>query len=751
MIKLEKSDRWTMTIGAFCTFIMANVLMSGFSAIFMPNTKYPYSYSRDGLPTLALAKRLGEGWVYQNPRSGYPFGSNNLDYPIPDVGSLSVLKILVTLFRSPVAAVNIYFLLGFSLTFIASYAVLRKFDVNRLLSVVASTLFVFLPFHFLRLSHLFYTWYFVVPIYFLLAYRIYLGVGLVSQARLKSIEWVWLILLSLGVSSFGVYYTMFGMLTILVAGIIRSVEYRQISGFLNAIRISMMFFVSLVIFVIPNLVHQHLNGRNLDAAVRGPEGGEIYALKLTQLLLPKPDHIISFLGNITQQYNARFPLVNENSKVTLSLIGSLGFVFLLVRSIFRSGGSKKHSQIDLLAPVVIVLFLFGTIGGFGSLSTTIFLSYIRAWNRISIFIAFGSIAASVLVVQLLLNRFCSPARLRALMPLVASFLLVVGIVDQTSPPCLECQSDIGFAYEGDHAFVGELERILPQNSAVYQLPYMPYPEVPPLQNLETYAHLFGFIHSSHLRWSYGGMKGREGDLFFRELSKEDIVNQIKFVRNLGFEAVYINGRGYSDSGVEIMTQVTQILGKPILTHEDGRSAVYQISNASPVDLLRKSPQEIMDIANFVVDRFGVRYEASLAEGIDFSRATLPSFVKELIGLSGPEPWGRWSDANVGSSVEIVFKRNLPDRFTLEIDGGVFGPNIGAEMKVVLGSMTKVLRNHLPKLTVRLAVDLEGEKVSSIRIIPSQPVSPMELGVNSDTRKIAIGLSRLRIIEEFIDN
>ena len=47
-----------------------------------------------------VIRRISEGWVFDNYRQGYPFGSNILDYPLPDVGSHVILKIFALHWQS---------------------------------------------------------------------------------------------------------------------------------------------------------------------------------------------------------------------------------------------------------------------------------------------------------------------------------------------------------------------------------------------------------------------------------------------------------------------------------------------------------------------------------------------------------------------------------------------------------------------------------------------------------------------------
>ena len=105
-----------------------------------------------------------------------------------------------------------------------------------------------------------------------------------------------------------------------------------------------------------------------------------------------------------------------------------------------------------------------------------------------------------------------------------------------------------------------------------------------------------------------------------------------------------------------------------------------------------------------------------------------------------------SDAYVSSSIRFEFFEPLPDRFTLELEANAFGPNIGRDLKVNIGSRT--YDAHIPEgnFSVALDVDLGEEKANIIEFIPPAPTSPKELGLSEDGRKLGIGFIRMRIIE-----
>ena len=105
---------------AILTFVAASVLMTGWPAGLGPNLSYPYSYTGDMLSASWVIQNLIEGnWTFHTDRSGYPFGSDLLDYPMSDSGSFAILRILGWLTGSYWATLNLYFLLGAPAAFLA--------------------------------------------------------------------------------------------------------------------------------------------------------------------------------------------------------------------------------------------------------------------------------------------------------------------------------------------------------------------------------------------------------------------------------------------------------------------------------------------------------------------------------------------------------------------------------------------------------------------------------------------------------
>ena len=143
-----------------------------------------------------------------------------------------------------------------------------------------------------------------------------------------------------------------------------------------------------------------------------------------------------------------------------------------------------------------------------------------------------------------------------------------------------------------------------------------------------------------------------------------------------------------------------------------------------------------------------RYDATLAQGIDFKTGGYPDFLDEVTGMSGREDWGRWTEAAYGAAATFRFKQPLPKKFTLEITGRAFGPNEDQPVRVRVGSIEKtfVMPGSAPVPSTYTLLFESTNGADTIEIVPPKPTCPSELKVSHDTRKLGLGLYSLKILE-----
>ncbi|MFA5960789.1 MAG: hypothetical protein WC785_09760 [Tatlockia sp.] len=594
--------KWLLA-GALFSFYFASFLIVGWKQMLFPDLHNPYSYGGDGKFIIWQIQRVMESWIFDGSRSGYPFGSHFADYPNSDSGNLLVLKGLGLLTGSFSGALNLYLLLGFPLTFIASFLVLRTFALKPAYAFATAILFAFAPFHLYRMySHVYYSWYFVVPLYF------YYGWKILNTEALKPFscfsQFLKTAIILIIASSFGVYYAVFGIVTFAAAGLAAVIKHRKAGALLLAGVLSALVATGVGLNLVPSMLHQHQQGKNPEATKRYMVETEIYGLKLSNLLFPPVNHRISKFGALGRAYAENFSL-NETLSSSLGLIASLGFILLLFSLVAAALGRKIAPQPAFLAVLVLAFVLIATVGGLNVFFTLLVSPSIRGWNRISIFISFASLAAFFLFVQNSKKIKALCFEYRALSLLIPLLITGIGLFDQSSGVSAGVPPLAKAGYQNESRFVHAIEAILPPHAAIYQLPYMKFPESPPVVHLGDYELLGGYINSTTLRWSHGGIKGREGDLFYRYLAQEPLAKQLEIIQRLGFSGIYIDKRGYADHGKEVVEQLEQLLQhQHTLVRDDHEVLFYQLPPAQHADFSGLSPLQIMQKAGFVVSKEG---------------------------------------------------------------------------------------------------------------------------------------------------
>lgn len=126
--------------------------------------------------------------------------------------------------------------------------------------------------------------------------------------------------------------------------------------------------------------------------------------------------------------------------------------------------------------------------------------------------------------------------------------------------------------------------------------------------------------------------------------------------------------------------------------------------------------------------------------INFRKFNWPGIVSRTRGLSGAEPWGVWSASDI---VSFEFYRPLPLKFRVDLTAFAFGPNVGKAFEVsVANSIAQLTLSAAPEQRTFEFDNHKNSNVLSIRV-PS-PVSPKELALSADERKLGIGLVQMKI-------
>jgi phosphoglycerol transferase len=575
--------------------------------------RVPLYYSGDALAVGSHFKTIIEtGWFTHQPDLGAPYGQFYNDYPQADnlhFIAASLLRVFTSDFG---ALMNIYFIIGFPLAAITAVWFLRLVGVSRTLSVALGVVFSIAPYHFIKgEGHLFLAAYFVVPLALGVLFLVATGKPVWSRRILsrRNLATVGILVL-LGTASS--YYSVFVALVLAVVGLAKLWQTRSWRRFFGAAAAGLVIAFTMFLNLLPDLLYRLANGANEAVLVRSPPEAELYSFKIASLLLPVPGHRFGPFANLRQLYDTYYPLPSEAP--ALGLIAGAGFVALVVFAVYfllTAGKTKWRAPrsyvrtLAVLSGLTLVAFLFGTVGGLSTLLS--FIDFpIRSWNRIAILIAMLALAA----VGLLLDRFVrrllrgrrradapAPAPALALdtpptpapagrgarrwvvaVPL-ALLLMVLGVWDQIPPIDREARAATVASYTSDDTFTQQIESTVESGCLLYQLPYIAFPESPPVNGATDSDELRMFLHSADLRWSAGGIKGRAPIDEVGAYASLPVPAMLMAIRGIDACGVVVDRAAYADGGGPVVDQIRSVVGESATSFDsaDGRFTFIDVA------------------------------------------------------------------------------------------------------------------------------------------------------------------------------
>jgi phosphoglycerol transferase len=532
---------WRKTLPlVWIVFFVSAGIWGGFFR-FAPDTygqmQRPIEFRGDVLVGYEMAKSMAQGEWYpwqvpQNQFLGYPGGHSLHDYPVNERVGFTIVWLLSLVTKNPFLIFNGFFFLGFFLCAFSFYWLLRKYRVRSALAVLGSLFFTFLPYHHLRLQHLFLANYFLVPVMIYLSFRsLTPAKGKLFQLSFKSAFkklWPYAGLMLLFANT-NIYYCLF-FVFMLAAHLLFHWEkvWQNWRLVLFPAFLSGVLVLGILISFLPHLSFQWQNGPNPAAVKRHSSESEVYALKPSSLLLPAEQHRIPWLAALKAKY---VPAIRaEGHSESMGLMGLSGLMLIF----FLSLKKRASNTFSILTKHLLGLFALGITGGLGALLSTYVLVQFRAFNRVSVFIA----AICFLGIFVFLNKVVKKQK-----QILALGVFVLFLVDGF-PKSMRVQRDHSFAYLEDKQFFAQLDGELSDGGKILQLPYMEFPETPTLNDLWDYDHLKPYLVSEKsLYFSYGSMKGRPGAAAVAMLSTMPLLPVTQLVEK-GFSAVLVDLHGF---------------------------------------------------------------------------------------------------------------------------------------------------------------------------------------------------------------
>jgi len=163
------------------------------------------------------------------------------------------------------------------------------------------------------------------------------------------------------------------------------------------------------------------------------------------------------------------------------------------------------------------------------------------------------------------------------------------------------------------------------------------------------------------------------------------------------------------------------------------------------------PKAEVSAATFQLNEQQIRIEDNAirynADRFLLSVPGAPTSVKSFKGISRPEEWGRWSNANLAPEVNIEYTDPLPERFDVVITARAFGPNAHRPIPVRVGDEEQQLNLGEDFSTTTL----HFTNPTGSRNLIIAPPEPQESNVGNiigqDPRKLGIGMVDIKIIPQ----
>lgn len=624
----------------FVPAIMAVLILSWVLKLHTAVWTVPFLYGEDALLVLTAVKILiQEGWVTVSPQLGAPYSLVLYDFPSsPDTLFFLFFRFLSLFSSNPSILLNVFFLIKFPIIATVSYLVFESFAFGFIASTVGAVLFSFSPYSFYRgVAHLFLAFYFIVPLVVLLT--VWIMNNSISFSLKDKKLWALLIISVLSAGT-GIYYAYFACLFIGFAGLWNFFHLKSLSPFsrLKASLLSISVVVATeLLFAIPTLRYYAQNGRNYAVAARMFFESEIYGLKIIQMLLPVPGHFVGKLSSLSERYLALSPYISENRMSSLGLVAAFGFFIMTAWGLLRpkftskpfSDQSKRRiSLLDQLSSLNMFSVLIATIGGFGTLIAFLFFPSIRAYNRISIYIAFFSLAFLIALILELFSKFRSRWVQFAKVFLLIS-LLVFGVWDQTGKIGTDATTGIR-SFASDKKFVEKITSTVPKGSKIFQLPFSSFPESPPISRMRDYEHVKLFLHSgNHIHWSYPSVVGRPASEWQKKVTSLPIADFVTRIYSKGFVGVAIDSLGYDDNGEKLLSELEKFSNGHLIRSDDSRRIFVPLSPNATLEFDGSSEEpRLLRIANpkepiYLPKEFDIKRIAALTSKLPIKPTSRP--------------------------------------------------------------------------------------------------------------------------------
>lgn len=556
----------------------------------------------DLLQAYNAGRMWGDGDPFGNAAMGFPFGMELRYYPTADLAQNGLAGLVGNATGNMFFGMNFVFAASFPVAAVCALWVLKLVQFRGPIAVFTAVAFTVIPFHWLRIEH----------VYLATIYSLVLGLGLAFmvgsgdfERRLRrwrtprALVLPLALLVIIGVSS--IYYAFFTAMLCTVA-----IAYRWLNG--AAWRAVLRDCVSVVGVVLvtalalaPAFLFERSNPALEAVAGREPVESVLYSGVLALALMPNPVSMIPGFGPLNDFVAGAYASGQIVPTAGVFLSSNAGSFFTTAALLFAIGGyavwrrrrastpvvgsapdrqrddESPAVNMDLVMWLTLVSLLFFIPWGLNYLFSYAVSAQIRGWDRLLPVIFLLVFVAASLVWQ----------RLRLAMHgyrawSVAGVCGVLLILDSVLPYRAYFDQAAAFGTSrlvAGNAYASALNAAVPGDCGVLQLPYIGYPEEPPVVSMGTYDHYWPALTNTEKRWSYAAMKNTLSSAWQANMGNDIDAETIGYLGAEGFCAIHVNREGYADADADLLTgRLTELLGQPVATGDDGNWVAFAVDS-----------------------------------------------------------------------------------------------------------------------------------------------------------------------------
>lgn len=554
----------------------------------------------DMLSTYVNTEAWNGFWYSTTTQFGFPLGMNLNYFPGIDITENTFAAVVNAVTGSTFLGINLLIVLSFPLVAALAYLVIRMAGLQGPMAIALAVAFAFIPFHWGRaLGHT----------YLSTLYSAVVGVALVllvgsglfehllrTGSRRRRTAFVVAVVLMVGTVAWtGVYYAAFTIILGVAALLWRFA--RRASW--RALAIESVPFAGIAVLAaigfLPALLTLRADPPMASLGERTASESVTYAGNLAIAILPIPQSSLPRMGYYNEAVLTAFAdapfgesnvITNFGTWVTLAALVTLvvGLVLRTRRrvSVEPDAAATPAISLGLIGYLLAVVVLFFVPWGLNFLFADLVTAQIRAWNRLLPFL----LLLVLLGAAVILRRTALAERMALAVPIA---LLVIGLtaVDSVYPFRAAYAGSVAEGREvtdAARAYAADVNRAIPEDCGVLQLPYMAYPEFGVVRGINDYDHFWTAITNPGKDWSYGSVKYTDASIWAGQLPDLPTDEQLALARAAGFCAVHLDLRGFvSEERGPVTENLAGRLGAPVATGFEGMWQMYSLAGLALPD------------------------------------------------------------------------------------------------------------------------------------------------------------------------